>query len=124
MRRALILTASIILILLLSTLVNFRPTIQIVKAQQQIPQSISDNFSTDSGLWTYLGTAYRDPTNDYLVLTNSGYDQAGVAFFNYAISGSFTANFSYLVGGRSFSGDGFTMFFYKQPYSTFANGAI
>ena len=122
MRKSLILIVSIILILLLSTLINFRPTIQTVKAQQLSPQSISDNFSTDSGLWTYLGSAYRDPTNDYLVLTNSGNDQAGVAFFNYAVSGSFTANFSYLVGEGSYSGDGFTMFFYKQPYSTFSNG--
>ena len=121
MRKSLILIVSVILILLLSTLLNFRTTIQPVNAQQAT-QSVSDNFSTDSGLWTYLGTAYRDPTNDYLVLTNSGYCQAGVAFFNYAVSGSFTANFSYLVGGGSYSGDGFTMFFYKQPYSTFSNG--
>ena len=121
MRKSLILIVSIILILLLSNLINFRPTIQTVNAQQLSPQSISDNFSTDSGLWTYLGSAYRDPTNDYLALTNSGNDQAGVAFFNYAVSGSFTVNFSYLVGEGN-SGDGFTMFFYKQPYSTFSNG--
>ena len=120
MRKSLILILSIILILMLSTL-NFRPTIQPVKAQQTT-QSISDNFSTDSGLWTYLGTAYRDPTNDYLVLTNSGYSQAGVAFFNYPISGSFVANFSYLVIGGSYPGDGFTMFFYKQQYSTLDSG--
>ena len=68
MRKSLILIVSIILILLLSTLINFRPTIQTVNAQQLTPQSISDNFSTDSGLWTYLGSAYRDPTNDYLSL--------------------------------------------------------
>ncbi len=121
MRKSLIPVVSLILILLLSTLINIRLPIETVKAQQQTPQSISDNFSTDSGLWTYLGSAYRDPTNQDLVLTNSGYDQAGVAFFNYAVSGSFTANFSYLAGG-DYSGDGFTMFFYKQPYSTFSNG--
>jgi len=122
MRRALIPILSIILILLLSTLINFRPIIQPVKAQQQPNQAYSDNFNADSGLWQYLGSAYRDPTNDYIVLTNSGYDQAGIALFNYPIQESFTANFTYKVGGGSYSGDGFTMFFYKQPYSTFDNG--
>jgi|GEM_PF-2818230 hypothetical protein len=61
MRKSLIPVALIILILLLSTLINFRPTIQPVKAQQQPTRSYSDNFRTDSGLWTYLGSAYRDP---------------------------------------------------------------
>ena len=113
MRKALILIASIILILLLSTSINFRSVIQPVRAQQPT-QSISDNFSTNSGLWTYLGIAYRDPTNNSLILTNSGYNQAGVAFFNYAVSGSFIANFSFICGGTK--NDGLVMFFYKQNY--------
>ena len=106
---------------MLSTLVNFRPTIQIVKAQQQTPTSFSDDFSTDSGAWTYIGSAYRDATNHYIVLTDANPSEGGVAFLNYAVSGSFTANFSYLAGGGS-GADGFTMFFYKQQYSTLDNG--
>jgi hypothetical protein len=122
MRKALLPIVSIILILLLSTLINFRPAIQPVKAQQQPTQSYSDNFSTDSGLWQYLGSAHRDPTNQYMVLTDTGYEEGGVAFFNYPIQGSFVANFSYEVGGGNCHGDGFTMFFYKQYYTSIGNG--
>ena len=64
----------------------------------QATESYSDDFSTDSGLWTYLGSAYRDQTNWSIVLIESDYHQAGVAFFKNPISGSFTASFSYLVG--------------------------
>jgi regulation of enolase protein 1 (concanavalin A-like superfamily) len=84
-------------------------------------QSYSDDFSTDLGLWQYLGDAYRDQTNQYLVLTEPAYEQGGVAFFNVPFRSSFTANFSYKVGGGS-GGDGFTMFFYKQKYSTIGSG--
>jgi hypothetical protein len=64
-----------------------------------------------------LGSAYRDPINEYLVLTNATYGISGVAFFDAPVQGSFTANFSYKVGGET-RGDGFTMFFYKQEYSS------
>ena len=118
-----LLSSVLIALMIVAGLLYLGPIHQTVKAQQQTTGSYSDNFSTDSGLWTYLGSAYRDPTNQYLVLTNTSYYQVGAAFFNYPISGSFTANFSYLVGGGSHSGDGFTMFFYKQQYSTVDNGA-
>jgi hypothetical protein len=107
---------------LIAVFLCVEPINQTAKAQGQSTNSFSDNFSTNSGAWQYMGSAYRDPANQYLVLTNSGNQQAGVAFFKYAVSGSFIANFSYLVGGGSYSGDGFTMFFYKQPYSTFSTG--
>ena len=81
-------------------------------------QSYSDDFSTDSGAWQYLGSAYRDQTNEYLVLTPSGNEAAGVVFFKAPIQGSFTANFRYKAGGGSHQGDGFTMFFYKQEYAS------
>jgi hypothetical protein len=71
----------------------------------------TDDFSTDSGAWQYLGNAYRDQTNQYLVLTTSSNDQTGVAFFRTPIQGAFTASFSYKG-----SGDGFLLFFYKQEY--------
>ena len=77
---------------------------------QSLP-SYSDDFSVDSGAWQYLGSAYRDPTNQYLVLTTSSNDQTGVAFFRTPIQDAFTASFSYKG-----SGDGFLFFFYKQNY--------
>lgn len=84
--------------------------------------SLSDDFSTDSGLWQYLRSAYKDQTNQDLVLTNSNYFEGGVAFLNTPIQGPFTANFRYKVGGGDRRGDGFTMFFYKQKYSTVGLG--
>jgi hypothetical protein len=85
---------------------------------QHFPGAFSDDFSTNTGAWQYLGTAYRDSTNQYLILTPSGNEQAGVAFFNTPINGAFTANFRFKAGGGNCHGDGFTMFFYKQKYST------
>jgi hypothetical protein len=87
----------------------------------QSPPTYSDDFSADSGAWEYLGSAYRDQTNEYLVLTESGYDKSGVAFFKAPVQGSFTANFRYKAGGGN-HGDGFTMFFYKQKYSSLDAG--
>jgi hypothetical protein len=75
------------------------------------PTSFSDNFSTDSGVWQYFGSAYRDQANQQLVLTTSSNDQTGVALFKSPIRGSFVANFSYKAVG-----DGFVLFFYKQKY--------
>ena len=71
----------------------------------------TDDFSVDSGAWEYLGSAYRDQTNQHLVLTTSSHDQTGVAFFKTPIQDTFTASFSYKG-----SGDGFLLFFYKQQY--------
>jgi len=71
----------------------------------------TDDFSTDSGAWQYLGSAYRDQTNQHLVLTTSSNDQTGVAFFRTPIQDAFTASFRYKG-----SGDGFLFFFYKQNY--------
>ena len=86
-----------------------------------IPTSDSDDFSGDSGLWQIIGDAFRDQSNQYLVLTESTNNQGGAAIFKAPIKSSFTATFSYKVGGGS-GGDGFTLFFYKQEFSTVADG--
>jgi hypothetical protein len=97
------------------------PTPSPVPMPNQSLPSYSDDFNSDSGAWGYLGSAYRDQTNQYLVLTESGFGASGVAFFKTPIRGSFTANFRYKAGGGN-HGDGFTMFFYKQKYSSLDNG--
>ena len=90
---------------------------------EQPSQQFSDNFSADTGMWEYLGNAYRDIANGYAVITQNVVDQKGVAFFNTAFRTCFTANFSYRAGGGSARGaDGFVMFFYKQKYSSFWHG--
>ncbi len=91
------------------------------ETQNLLDQPYADDFSTNSGVWTLLGSAYRDPENQYLVLTEPTWDEGGVAFFKVPFTNAFTANFSYKVGGGS-GGDGFTMFFYKQEYSAIGKG--
>ncbi|MCW4007040.1 MAG: hypothetical protein NWF04_10705 [Candidatus Bathyarchaeota archaeon] len=86
-----------------------------------IDTTYTDDFSTDSSLWTIYGSAYRDDGNETLVLTEPLGDQGGAAFFKLPFTNSFTANFSYKVGGGS-GGDGFTMFFYKQLHLDIGNG--
>ena len=106
---------------LLAGAICLEPAFQPAKAQQSTG-SFSDDFSTDSGSWQYLGSAYRESTNKSMVLTNAEYFTGGVAFFKTPIQGSFTTNFRYKVGGGSNQGDGFTMFFYKQKYSSVDTG--
>jgi hypothetical protein len=84
--------------------------------------SYSDDFSGDSGLWQYVEGAYRDQTNQYIVLNTAGYDHTGAVFFNAPIQGAFTANFRYKAGGGNWQGDGFTIFFYKQNYTSIDRG--
>jgi hypothetical protein len=121
MRKAAV-VLSIIILFLLSASMVFAPAIQTVKAQGQSTTTFSDDFSTDTGAWQYLGSAYRDAGNQCLVLTTNDPSEGGAVFFNTPIQGSFTANFRYKVSGGNWSGDGFTMFFYKQQYSNLDNG--
>lgn len=83
--------------------------------------SYSDDFSTDSGAWQYLGSAYRNQTNGWLVLTESVRETAGAAWFKAPIQGSFTASFRYKTFGGN-KGDGFTLFFFKKNYSSLGIG--
>ncbi len=75
--------------------------------------SFFDNFSTDSGAWSYIGSAYRDPANGYVVLTQNGAGQAGIIWFNSSVSLNFTAEFRYWAGGGS-GADGFVFMFLKN----------
>jgi hypothetical protein len=107
-----ILATILILVLLPPAFIFCSPVFQTVKAQGDV-NSLSDGFSNDSGSWQYYGSAYRDPTNQCLVLTTAATDEGGVAFFSPHVQGTFTATFRYKSGGA----DGFTMFFYKQKYT-------
>jgi parallel beta-helix repeat protein len=84
-------------------------------------QTFSDDFSSNSGMWEYLGSAYRDTTNQYVVLTEPVGLQAGAIFLNTSFRTCFDANFSYKAGGGS-GADGFVMFFYKENYSDLGPG--
>ena len=75
----------------------------------------SDDFSVDTGLWTYAGTAYRDSAEEYVVLTEAVNAQAGAIWFTETVSSSFTACFKYWIGNTTNTmTDGLAMMFYKQ----------
>jgi hypothetical protein len=92
-------------------------------SQQEIqscmdPNSIkhyADDFSVDTGLWTYCGNAYRDNVSDDVVLTEAVNAQAGGIWLNESLRSSFTVKFKYWVGGTTGARtDGFVVKFYKQ----------
>ena len=98
-----------------------------------------DDFSSDSGMWTYAevaindfgekypGSAYRDVTNEYLVLTENRNSQCGVVWLNQDIFSPFTVEFKYLAGGSSgrWSADGLVFMFYKKKdYEPLDGGSL
>jgi hypothetical protein len=84
-----------------------------VSAYQTI--DYSDDFSVDTGLWTYSDNAYRDDVNGYVVLTEAVNAQVGAIWLNESLSSSFTVRFKYWVWNSTGIGtDGFVVMFYKQ----------
>ncbi len=108
--------------IILVGLLCLQPTVQPVSAQQQLIPSFFDDFSAESASWQYLGHAYRDTTNQYMVLTENVDSQGGAAFLNVPVQGPFTASFRYRAGGGILNGDGFCMFFYKQKFDLIGTG--
>ena len=85
-----------------------------IKENSEYPKLLFfDNFSADTGMWKYTGEAYRDPVNEYVVLTENINGQVGVIWLNRRITSPFTIDFKYKAGGGS-GGDGMTFMFYKQ----------
>jgi hypothetical protein len=70
--------------------------------------TFSDDFSSDSGLWTYWGTAFRNDSGGNLVLTYAQ-AQAGVVWFKYMFEGNFTVSFRYQTGNCLYIPDSFGM---------------
>ncbi len=93
-------------------------------ASTPIGEEFVDDFSMDTGAWTYIGDAYRDFASEYVVLTEDGDWQVGVAWFNQSIFSPFTAEFRYKVGGGT-GADGMVFMFYKQSdYTPGAGGHL
>ena len=75
----------------------------------------SDDFSRDTGLWTYCGNAYRDNVNKDVVLTEAVNAQAGGIWLNESVRSSFIVRFRYWVGNSTGTRtDGFVVKLYKQ----------
>lgn len=101
-----------------------------VQAQvlQNTPVMYSDNFNTDSGLWTYVGNAYWDAVNKYVVLTQPLNGQAGILWLKPEITAPFEVQFRYKTGGGT-GADGIVFMFYKTkqyvpPPSTSQGGLL
>ena len=78
----------------------------------------SDHFTSDSGAWTYLGTAQRDTANHWVVLTQPTNGQAGVLWFNEpSFMLDFNLTFRYKIGGGT-GADGIVAMFFKQDSYT------
>gem|GEM_PF-2854063 len=98
---------------------------------------LTDDFSTDSGMWRFVesvvnidtgveypGSAYRDPANEYMVLTENRDYQAGVIWLNHDIFSPFTVEFKYKAGGGT-GADGLVFMFYKQKnYDPYDGGGL
>lgn len=75
--------------------------------------AIQDDFSSDTGLWSYAYNAYRDATNEDVVLTNPYYYEMGQLWLEQPVYLSFDIEFNYWAGGWG-GGDGFVLMFYKD----------
>jgi len=73
-----------------------------------------DDFTSDSDMWEYTYDSYRDPNEEYAVLTLLDSYQAGIMRLRAEVPQPFSVEFRYRVGGGSWSGDGFTLMFYKN----------
>lgn len=80
-----------------------------------------DDFSTDTGQWTYYGSGAR--TNGYCQLTTTNNGQVGQALLNYPIQSDFVAEFDFLAGGGN-GADGLAFNFYKEPYTPTGGGFL
>jgi hypothetical protein len=74
---------------------------------------VADDFSRDTGLWSYSGNAYRDAQNGYIVLTSNKDLQVGNIWLNQDIASPFTIEFRYKAGEGT-GADGLTLMFYKD----------
>lgn len=84
-----------------------------LKEKKRIGREYVDDFSIDTALWTYWGSAYRDGNNEYVVLTQPLDSQSGIIWLNDEFTDSFSVRFRYKVGGGS-GADGFVFMFYKS----------
>jgi hypothetical protein len=74
-----------------------------------------DDFSFNTGYWDYQGVAYRDATNDYLVLNSAQSSTWGHVWLKNPVRDSFKVSFKYKAGNGERSGaDGLALLFYQE----------
>lgn len=75
--------------------------------------TIEDDFSEDSGYWTYQGTAHRDTENEYLVLVTPVQSTWGHIWLKQSVDDPFSVSFRYKAGGGN-GGGGLILLFYQK----------
>jgi hypothetical protein len=87
--------------------------------------SFNDDFSTDTGRWTYWGSASRIGTS-YVELTPALNSQTGQIWFDQTITSGMTVEFDYWIGDLGGGGaDGMAFMFYKDPtYAPVGGGSM
>jgi len=86
---------------------------------------INDTFTENTELWNYGGTsgatAYRDGTNQNVVLTEAQQDRAGRMWLTQDITSPFATTFDYRASGGT-GGEGLAFMFYKKMSYTPGTG--
>lgn len=98
----------------LSTRMGVLAWVSILAAAGSASAGPADDFSGDTGLWTYKGSAYRDAAGENIVLTPAVMGAWGQAWLNAPRTGPFYVRFRYRAGGGSVGGDGLVFLFYKS----------
>ncbi|PLV59993.1 LamG-like jellyroll fold domain-containing protein [Thermotoga sp. KOL6] len=81
-----------------------------------------DDFRVDTGMWRYVGSAYRDTTEDYVVLV-SGIGEVGIIWFKNPVRSPFTVEFKCKTAGGFADGMVF-MFYKKTDYEPYEGGYL
>lgn len=80
---------------------------------EKITYTVEDDFSVDSGLWNYMGSAGYNQ-NQYGLLNQTAEWQAGAMWLKQEIGTEFETSFDYRIHRGNGYADGFTYMFFKK----------
>ena len=83
-------------------------------------ETIADDFTEETGMWNYMGSASRS-MEGYAMLTENKDWQAGAMWLNQVVSPPYNAKFKYKAGGGN-SADGLVFMFGKKRNEIGDNG--
>ncbi|CDM67393.1 Hypothetical protein CM240_0223 [Clostridium bornimense] len=95
---------------------HFIDDVEIKEDVEEITENIKDDFSADTGLWNYMGTAARLEDGFARITPNENWKN-GAMWLKKETTNKFTTKFKYKAGESSCgtNSDGFTYMFYKNP---------
>lgn len=108
----------VLLLLLIGFLAIALPAQAAVTPSGQV--LVEDHFASNSGLWTYSGTAQR--SDDAVQLTPSVGNTVGTLWLNQTIAPPFTVTFKFRISDSSSHADGIVFMFNKQKNTNPVSG--